>query len=123
MSTQTTENRQLPRLLCTEGFSDCLIHSEAGQFSLVSINYTREGIALFNREDLPEIDRFQLTFSYQMGKETVQISDLPCSLVHLKPDTGGCVYGAAFDLPACSDAQIDDLVRIEEHMAKNAKPA
>lgn len=120
MSQTGSEKRQLPRLLCADGFSGCRIEAHGDTFDLDSLNYTREGIALFRPQALPDFESFTLSFSYQMGAEMVAIQQLPCTLVHMMDEEGGVIYGATFDLPACSPEQIDDLIRIEEHMARSS---
>ncbi|GAA3956537.1 hypothetical protein [Allohahella marinimesophila] len=112
-----TEQRKLPRLLCSEGFSASKVVFGDQTFELESINYTHDGMALFKSDPLPEVDTFFISFNYPVDGHLVEISELPCILVHVRDTDNGFYYGASFDLEAATSQQISDLIRIEEEIA------
>ncbi|MAM88815.1 MAG: hypothetical protein CME36_16035 [unclassified Hahellaceae] len=114
---QNTEQRKLPRLLCSGGFSASKVVFGDQTFELGSINYTHDGMALFKSDPLPEGGTFTISFSYPVEDRLVEISDLPCTLVHVRDAGEGFYYGASFDLEAATSQQIADLIRIEEEIA------
>ena len=116
-SSAGSDKRKSPRHLCSEGFSSSKLTAGEQEFELEAINYSHDGIALFNSQSLPDIDEFTISFSYQADDNLIRIEQLPCSLVHLKDKDSGVMLGAAFRLELANSQQIDDLIRIEEHIA------
>ena len=116
-SQRETEQRKLPRFLCSVGFSASKVVFGDQTFELDSINYTHDGMALFKSDPLPEVNTFSISFSYPVEDNIVEIRDLPCTLVHVRDADNGVYYGASFNLEAANSQQIADLIRIEEEIA------
>ncbi|PIE44388.1 MAG: hypothetical protein CSA50_00755 [Gammaproteobacteria bacterium] len=111
------DQRRSQRYLCSEGFSACTLTTGEKEFKLESINYSHDGIALFNTQFFPDLDEFTISFSYDTDNGIIRIEQLPCSFVHVRDTDLGVLLGAAFRLELATARQIDDLIRVEEHIA------
>ncbi|PID44122.1 MAG: hypothetical protein CSB48_02735 [Proteobacteria bacterium] len=109
--------RKSPRYLCSEGFGSCVLTIGKQVLELESINYSHDGIALFNIHPFPDCKEFTISFSYKADNEEIRIEQLPCLLIHMRDTESGELLGAAFRLEQATTAQLNDLIRIEEHIS------
>jgi hypothetical protein len=93
----SAERRTLPRYLCTDEFSHVQMQFADAEFTLMSINFHRRGIALFTEKILPEITQAVISFSYQHSSEVIKIEQLPCLIKHRHETEVGHQYGIEFD--------------------------
>ena len=78
-----------------------------------SINFNRNGIGIFISERLPGFNRGEISFSYLMDDEEIEIHRLPFLLVYANETEVGAQYGLKFELETVAPDILDQLRQIE----------
>ena len=117
----TREKRELPRLLCNEGFSDSELAIDNIIHSFQSINYNRKSIGLFGSIRLPEISQCKISFSYKSKGTEINIKALPCILARSVETEVGSQYGLQFQDNLINKETTDKLIEIEDLLLKQEK--
>ncbi|PIP81373.1 MAG: hypothetical protein COW84_00175 [Gammaproteobacteria bacterium CG22_combo_CG10-13_8_21_14_all_40_8] len=118
-----SEKRAIPRLLCDSHFSDTLITTDSLQYCLISINYHRQGMAVFTPKRMPEIEKGKVSFEYKISDKKWSIENLPFSFKHKHETENGSQYGIEFKLDRkTKEGVLEDLKAIEEALEKSQNP-
>ncbi len=114
MNQENENKRYLPRLLCNDNFSDCLISIMGKSYKATPINFHHCGIALYTISPIPKSDAAKLTISFQSSDGRILISDLPIRIAHANEMDIGCQYGISFQADKIQD--IDSYIDVEEKL-------
>lgn len=122
MNKSNTEKRELPRLLCDDNFSQCVVIVKEDNIPVQAINFHHRGIALYTATPLPNVETANFSFIYQYGEEEIHIMELPIRFVHVNEMDIGCQYGACFQVNNPEHEPITEkLKRIEKILETNSK--
>ncbi len=114
------EKRELPRLLCSEGFSVGLLIMGYFRDEVSSINFNRNGIGIFVNGRLPDEKHGEISFSYTRGDLSIDIEEIPFTLVYANETEVGGQYGLKFDLDRIAPEILERLQQIETALGQES---
>jgi hypothetical protein len=116
-----TEKRQLPRILCSDTFSQSCVELNSHIYTAQSINYNRHGMTIFCSDRFPEITYCQISFRYQSTDAYIEIEKLSCIIAWTNETEIGNQYGIKFQAPP-SNGDVDiKLKKIETGLKSEKK--
>ncbi len=115
------EKRKLPRLLCDDNFSQCVVIVKDDSIPVQAINFHRRGIALYTPTPLPNVKSAKISFIYRYDEEEIHILELPFRFAHINEMDVGCQYGACFQTKDSQQEFITEkLIEIEKLLKENS---
>jgi len=110
--------RALPRYLCSDSFSNCVVQVGPQRYELISLNFNRGGIALFSPSPLPEVTQVQLSFSLDTGENCLSVHELGAEQRYCHDSDVGFQYGFSFTVSEDKeDEATATLQEIETYLA------
>ena len=113
-----TEKRNLPRLLCDDNFSQCIVIFKESNTPAQAINFHHRGIALYTPTPLQNVESADISFIYAYDDEKITITGLPIRFVHINEMDVGCQYGASFQTKDAQHSAIIEKLKRIEHFLK-----
>lgn len=114
----TTNKRKLVRYLCNASFGDSVLTCGEKSFVARSINYNHLGICVFTFQRIPDVDTFEIGFTYQNEDEEIALSNIPCQVVYALFTETGDQFGLRFLWDEVEPEVQNQLKRIEALLDK-----
>ncbi len=117
--TKPDDKRRLPRYLCSELFSDTVMHFMGDIHVMVSVNFNHKGIALYSPNRLQEQSECYLSFQYNLDNRLIVLNQIPAIIRYRFETEVGHQYGIQFNIEQFRDLDLDKLKQIEHDLASH----